>query len=105
MLYLSEMAVLVAGDERGDLWVYDISDFQNGRVADGKDCTRNLCYVADAIVPFPDVSAGKSVKAFNSQICTSITANNDNSVLVTGHQCNLVCVMEAHQDLFGNFVA
>ena len=103
MFYMSKMAVLVAGDERGDLWVYDISDLQNGKVVDGKDCARNFCYVADAIVPFPSVSVGKCFKAFTSQICTSISASVDNSVLVTGHQCNVVCVMEAHQDLFENF--
>ena len=99
MFYFPKMAILVSGDERGDLWVYDISDLQNGKVVDGKDCMRNFCYVPDAIVPFPSVDK----KNFESKIVTSITGSEDGSVLVTGHQCNLVCVLKTNDVLFQNF--
>ena len=99
MCYLPKMAILVAGDEQGDLWVYDISDLQNGKVTDSKDCAKNFCYVPDAIVPFPSVNA----KKFDSKIMTSISSSHDNSVLVTGHQCNLFCVLDTNKILFENF--
>merc|ERR1712159_132584 len=105
--FVKNMSLLMAGDENGNIWLYDLMDVVeranklNLSVKTKIDADENAIFPADGIVPFPLVKYnGSTIPQDNSKLhinCIATTSNG--SYIVAASNCNMLCVYKPNSQL------
>ena len=112
--FISNLNILIAGDENGQIWCYDISELVNG----AKETDDANIFPVDGILPFPAVYQGgvlveelkdsnnnvtktgeKGHKYAKSKHINMLTVNKTASLLVAACNCNILCLYKPHENL------
>merc|ERR1711988_1447986 len=93
---MGTLQAIIAGDESGNIWIYEVSDVIEGKV---ENMELDFIFPVSAIIPFPgnvlhdnDSIIGNKVR---KQI-NMITNTNDGKMIVAASSCNLLCVYKPH---------
>lgn len=126
--YLPTIEVLMAGDESGNIWCYDLSDVISGKLESDQaghqqHSASAVTFPVDGVIPFPVVYQGgqpvEELKNNPSQqlspsgnnnnssktvhphpkMINMLTANKTGGLLVAACTCNILCLYTPHENL------
>merc|ERR1712004_23584 len=99
--YIPTLQAIIAGDELGNIWIYEVSDVIDGKVEKELD----FIFPVSAIIPFPNRVCHDNDSVVDDKVrkqINMITNTNDGKMIVAASSCNLLCVYKPHPKILSN---